>query len=282
MFIFIFGQFLDFWLQLVYKGLCTKILLFQVNSVLKSLLTTFIHPEMLLWSYEDGIKQLCSRNFQNFRLNGSHCGNFTVYGNSDNFFLENSVPFAAVNKFSKVLVKWKAPKVKRAFSPTWPASLQILSEQNKAFTQEKSSTLEHQHGCSFTKWLPQRQQKTVYCERCENGEFQVDYVGETCKTSPKTKCATNFDDTAMQSRHLTVNSLTVCRDMYGQKKQPGGGHGVRKFPPLFSSLFFSWVDTCENDRGVCLTGRQFSCFHSQTRGDKQERDNKRPRQLGFD
>ena len=80
--------------------------------------------------------------------------------------------------------------------------------------------------------------------------------------------STNFDDTAMQSRHLTVNSLTVCRDMYGQKKQPGGGDGVRKFPPLFSSLFFSWVDTCENDRGVCLTGRQFSCFHSQTRGDK--------------
>lgn len=63
-----------------------------------------------------------------------------------------------------------------------------LLEQNKACTQEKSSTLEHQHGCSFTKWPPQRQVKTVYCGRCENGEFQVDYVGETCETSPRTKC----------------------------------------------------------------------------------------------
>ena len=137
MFIFIFGQFLDFWLQLVYKGLCTKILLFQVNSVLKSLLTTFIHTEMLLWSYEDDIKQLCSRNFQNFRLNGSHCGNFTVYGNSDNFFLENSVPFAAVSKFSKVLVKWKAPKLKGRFHPRDPHPCKFIGTKQSVYTRKE-------------------------------------------------------------------------------------------------------------------------------------------------
>ena len=44
--------------------------------------------------------------------------------------------------------------------------------------------------------------------------------------------STNFDGSAhaMQSRHFTVNSLTVCRDL-GRKKQPG--RGVREFPPLF-------------------------------------------------
>ena len=60
-----------------------------------------------------------------------------------------------------------------------------LLEQNKAFTQEKSLTLEHQHGCSFTKWPPQRQVKTVYCGRCGNSEFEVDYVGEACSTKDK-------------------------------------------------------------------------------------------------
>lgn len=49
--------------------------------------------------------------------------------------------------------------------------------------------LEHQQGFRFTKWPPQRHVKTVYCGRChENGEFEVDYVGETCKTSARTKC----------------------------------------------------------------------------------------------
>jgi len=59
---------------------------------------------------------------------------------------------------------------------------------DRYITQEKSSTLEHQHGCSFTERPPQRRVKTGYCGRCENGEFEVDYVGETCKTSPRTKC----------------------------------------------------------------------------------------------
>ena len=50
--------------------------------------------------------QLCSRNF---RLNGSHFENLT--GSRTSFrklFREISVPFPAVSKFSKVLVKWKA------------------------------------------------------------------------------------------------------------------------------------------------------------------------------
>ena len=48
--------------------------------------------------------QLCPRNFYNFRLNGSHFGNSTVFGFSGNFS-----PFAAICKFSKVSVEWKAP-----------------------------------------------------------------------------------------------------------------------------------------------------------------------------
>ena len=48
--------------------------------------------------------QLCPRNFYNFRLNGSYFGNSTVFGFSGNFS-----PFAALSKFSKVSVEWKAP-----------------------------------------------------------------------------------------------------------------------------------------------------------------------------
>ena len=48
--------------------------------------------------------QLCPRNFYNFRLNGSHFGNSTVFGFSGNFS-----PFAAISKFSEVSVEWKAP-----------------------------------------------------------------------------------------------------------------------------------------------------------------------------
>ena len=48
--------------------------------------------------------QLCPRNFYNFRLNGSHFGNSTVFGFSGKFS-----PFAAISKFSKVSVEWKAP-----------------------------------------------------------------------------------------------------------------------------------------------------------------------------
>ena len=51
------------------------------------------------------LSTLLSDFFQNFRLNGSHFGNSTVSGNSGNF----SVLFAAVSKFSKVLLEWKAP-----------------------------------------------------------------------------------------------------------------------------------------------------------------------------
>ena len=34
----------------------------------------------------------------------------------------------------------------------------------------------------------------------------------------------------------------------GIKNNPRVGGGVKKFPPLSSSIFFYWVDTCENDR----------------------------------
>ena len=120
MFIFIFGQFLDFWLQLVYKGLCTRSIL---------CLSLYLLP-LSIQKCSCGAMKTLSNNFapgisRIFRLNGSNCGNF------DNFFLENSVPFAAVSKFSKGLVKWKAPKMKRAFSPTWPASLQIYWNKTK-------------------------------------------------------------------------------------------------------------------------------------------------------
>lgn len=60
--------------------------------------------------------------------------------------------------------------------------------------------------------------------------------------------STNFDDTAMQSRHLTVNSLTVCRDMYGPKNNQGVGMGLGSslpsFPPYFS-LGLTRVKTTE-------------------------------------
>ena len=55
--------------------------------------------------------QLCSQNFQNFRLNGSHFGNSTVSRISGNFS-GNFGTIAAVSKFSKVLVEWKVPHVK--------------------------------------------------------------------------------------------------------------------------------------------------------------------------
>ena len=50
--------------------------------------------------------------------------------------------------------------------------------------------------------------------------------------------STSFDDNAMQSRHLTVNSLTVCRDMYGRKNNQGVGMGLGSSLPSLPPYFF--------------------------------------------
>ena len=54
--------------------------------------------------------QLCSQNFQNFRLNGSHAFRKSTVSRISENFSGNFCTIAAVSKFSKVLVEWKAPR----------------------------------------------------------------------------------------------------------------------------------------------------------------------------
>lgn len=49
-----------------------------------------------------------SRNFRNFRLNGSHIGNLTIFGSSRNFQRKFSISFACVLDATKVLVEWRS------------------------------------------------------------------------------------------------------------------------------------------------------------------------------
>lgn len=54
--------------------------------------------------------------------------------------------------FSNGFVKWKAPKVKRAFLPTWPASLQIYRNR---------IGLEHKHSTNMAAVLPNGQRDVI-------------------------------------------------------------------------------------------------------------------------
>jgi len=49
--------------------------------------------------------------FRNFRLNGSHFVNITIFGFSGNFPRKLSVRFASVSKVPGFLIEWEAPRI---------------------------------------------------------------------------------------------------------------------------------------------------------------------------